>query len=104
MEATRSLYEAAVARMGLHVGTLARAVWTCLVPWRHERCAPRHHFRWQSSALIKARPYSVIMQCHICRLEAAVGHARSVSSASRRPGRLGVAMTGRQVGSSCHLC
>lgn len=30
MEATRSLCEAAVARMGLRVGTLARAGWMCL--------------------------------------------------------------------------
>lgn len=30
MEVTRSLYEAAVARMGLGVGTLAGAGWMCI--------------------------------------------------------------------------
>lgn len=44
VEATRSLYEAAVARMGLHVGTIARAAGCVLAAWtlRRRQCCISH--------------------------------------------------------------
>lgn len=73
MEATRSLYEAAVARMGLHVGTLARADWTCLggMGAAQERSFPMAVPSSEQGCIV---PYTY----QIYRLEATVRHAGSV--------------------------
>lgn len=74
MEATRSLYEAAVARMGLHVGTLARAGLMCL-----GGMGAAQEISFPMAALRSEQGCIVLNTYHIYRLEAAVGHAGSVS-------------------------
>lgn len=82
MEATRSLCEASVARMGLRVGTLARAGWMCL-----GGMGAAQEMSFPMAALSSGQGCIVLYTCHIYRLEATVGHAGSVSPASRYPGR-----------------